>query len=177
MTEIIQKGDPILKKTAQLVNDIGNQKIQDIIDKLIITAQESHGVGIAAPQIGESYRIFVITSHPNPRYPDAPFMPPTAIINPRIISHSEKMVKGWEGCLSVCGKRGLVSRYQAIAVEYFTREGKLEKKEFTDFIARVFQHELDHLDGILFIDRITNSEDIYSEEEYEKLYTRKIKLL
>jgi peptide deformylase len=72
----------------------------------------------------------------------------------------------------VCGKRGLVPRYQAITVEYLTRDGKLETREFTDFVARIIQHESDHLDGILFIDRLKNSQDIYSEEEYQKIISQ-----
>jgi peptide deformylase len=110
-----------------------------------------------------------LASHPNQRYPHAPEMPPTAIINPKIIVHSTESQKDWEGCLSVPGIRGLVPRYQKIEVEYTTRDGKLERKIFTDFIARVFQHELDHLDGLLFLDRIETTQDLYSEAEYQKL--------
>ena len=169
MTEIVQLGHPILRQIAQPVKDIARPEIQTLIDTLITTAEKANGVGIAAPQIAKSYRIFMVASRANPRYPHAPWMEPTAMINPTIISHSEEIVKDWEGCLSVCGKRGLVPRYKAIAVEYLTRDGKLQTGEFTDFVARIIQHELDHLDGILFIDRIKNDRDIYTEEEYQKI--------
>jgi peptide deformylase len=169
MTEIIQLGNPILRKIAQPVKDIANQEIQSLIDTLIFTAREANGVGIAAPQIGRSDRLFIVASRPNPRYPHAPLMQPTAMINPQIVAYSSEIIKDWEGCLSVWGKRALLPRSQAIAVEYFTRDGKLKKREFTDFVARIIQHELDHLDGILFIDRIKNPNDIYTEEEYQQI--------
>ena len=162
--DIIKVGDPILRQSAQLVTKVSDDNLQQLIDALLTTSMNANGVGIAAPQVAQSYRLFVICSHPNPRYPDAPWMEPTVMINPRLISHSEETVKGWEGCLSVPGVRGLVPRYQAIAVEYLDRYGKLHHQEFTDFVARIFQHELDHLNGILFIDRIENKEDlVYSE--------------
>ncbi len=169
MTEIVQVGHPILRQIAQPVKDIYQSEIQTLIDTLIITAEKANGVGIAAPQLAQPYRIFIVASRPNPRYPHAPEMKPTAIINPTLTYHSEEIVKGWEGCLSVCGKRGLVPRYQAIAVEYLNRDGKLVTREFSDFVARIIQHEIDHLDGILFTDRIKNNQDIYTEAEYQKM--------
>ncbi len=167
--EIAQVGNPILRQKSQEVKDINNPEIQSLIDTLIRTAQEANGVGIAAPQISQSYRIFIVASRPNVRYPYAPLMEPTAMVNPKIIAHSEEIIKDWEGCLSVCGKRGLVPRSKQIEVEYYTREGVFKKEVFTDFVARIIQHELDHLDGILFTDRITNQEDLYPEEEFKQL--------
>ncbi|MDJ0730352.1 MAG: peptide deformylase [Crocosphaera sp.] len=162
--EIAQVGNPILRQQAQLVRDITDEKLQELIDTLLTTAMDAKGVGIAAPQVSQSYRLFVICSHPNPRYPDAPLIDPTVMINPQIISHSDEIVKGWEGCLSVPGVRGLVPRYQTITVEYLDRYGKLHQQELRDFVARIFQHELDHLDGILFIDRVEKSEDLVNSE-------------
>lgn len=162
--EIAQIGNPILRQEAQCVKDITDEKLQQLIDTLLTTAMDAKGVGIAAPQVSQSYRLFIICSHPNPRYPDAPLMQPTVMINPRLISHSEEMVKGWEGCLSVPEVRGLVPRYQTITVEYLDRYGKLYQQKFTDFIARIFQHELDHLNGILFIDRVKNPKDLVHNE-------------
>ncbi|MGK7885688.1 MAG: peptide deformylase [Crocosphaera sp.] len=158
--EIAQVGNPILRQQAQLVQNITDEKLQQLMDNLLSIARDANGVGIAAPQVSESYRLFVICSHPNPRYPDAPMMEPTIMINPRIISHSDEIVKGWEGCLSVPGLRGLVPRYKVITVEYLDRYGKLQQQELRDFVARIFQHELDHLNGILFIDRVEKSEDL-----------------
>lgn len=124
-------------------------------------------MGIAAPQVGESVRLFIVASHPNPRYPNAPQMSPTAMINSRIVDHSPETEKGWEGCLSVPGIRGLVPRYTTIQVEYTGRDGILYQQTFTDFVARIFQHELDHLDGIVFLDRVETTQDLMSEREYQ----------
>lgn len=166
--EIIQLGDPVLRTKAQLVENIQDLRIQRLIDDLITTVKQANGVGIAAPQVQVSDRLFVIASRPNPRYPNAPEMEPTAIINPKILAHSTDIIKGWEGCLSIPGIRGLVPRYQAIEVEYTDQNGKLQKQEMTDFVARIFQHEHDHLDGIVFLDRLETTQDIVTEQEYQK---------
>ena len=137
-----------------------------MIEDLLEIAQSSNGVGIAAPQVSESLRLFIVASRPNPRYPTAPAMTPTAMLNPRLIAFSPIRVKGWEGCLSVPDKRGLVPRYKEIEVEYFDRLGNLQRRVLTDFVARIFQHELDHLDGKVFLDRLESSEDLYTEKEY-----------
>ena len=169
--QIIQLGDPILRHTAQLVNNIRDERIQKLIDDLIATVKQANGVGVAAPQVAESYRLFIVASRPNPRYPNAPTMAPTAMINPQILARSTEIVKGWEGCLSIPGIRGSVPRYQAIEIEYTDRDGKLQKQELTDFVARIFQHEYDHLDGIVFLDRLESTRDIITEQEYQKLVT------
>ncbi|MBI2405352.1 peptide deformylase [Candidatus Gottesmanbacteria bacterium] len=128
-----------------------------------------NGVGIAAPQVYQPYRMFIVASHPNPRYPNAPEMKPIPVINPTIVSHSKNKIKDWEGCLSIPGIRGLIPRYQSIKVEFTNRNGKKEKREFSDFIARIFQHENDHLDGIVFLDRVENNKEIITDKEYQKL--------
>lgn len=166
--QIAQLGNPILRQQAQLIDNIQDECLQQLIDHLIGTAVASNGVGIAAPQVSQSYRLFIVASRPNPRYPDAPAMAPTAMINPKIITHSTEVVKGWEGCLSIPGIRGLVPRYQAIKVEYISRDGKLHKQELTDFVARIFQHEYDHLDGIVFLDRVESTKEMISEFEYQQ---------
>ncbi len=166
--QIAQLGNPILRQQAQLVDNVRDERIQKLIDALRVTAAASNGVGIAAPQVSESYRLFIVASRPNARYPNAPLMEPTAMINPRIIAHSTERVKGWEGCLSLPGIRGLVPRYQAIEVEYITRDGQLHQQELTDFVARIFQHEYDHLDGIVFLDRVESTHDLMTEQEYQQ---------
>lgn len=171
MTEqliVTQLGDPILRQQAQVIDNTSDIKIQQLIDQLIATAIASNGVGIAAPQVSQSKRLFIIASRPNPRYPNAPDMEPTAMINPKIISHSSETIKGWEGCLSIPGIRGLVPRYQNVEVEYVSRDGKLHQEVLTDFVARIFQHELDHIDGIVFLDRVETSQDLMTEQEYQK---------
>ena len=166
---IAQIDEPILRSQALPIDRVFDPQIVNLIDFLIDTAIANKGVGIAAPQISQPYRLFIVASHPSDRYPHAPTMPPTAMINPRILHHDEEIVKDWEGCLSVPNVRGLVPRYQTIEVEYTTRQGEIKREVLTDFVARIFQHELDHLDGIIFTDRIKNSEDLYTEAEYRQL--------
>ncbi|BAY10471.1 peptide deformylase [Calothrix sp. NIES-2098] len=168
LVPIIQLGNPILRQQASLIDDIHNPDIQNLIEDLMATVAQANGVGIAAPQIAESYRLFIVASRPNPRYPNAPEMAPTAMINPKIIAHSTEVVKGWEGCLSVPGIRGFVPRYQKIQVEYTDRNSNLQQQELTDFVARIFQHEYDHLEGILFVDRLESNQDKISEQEYQE---------
>lgn len=166
--QIAQLGNPILRQQAQLVDNVRDESLQQLIDALVATAQAFNGVGIAAPQVSESYRLFIVASRPNPRYPNAPEMEPTAMINPRIMAHSTEVVKGWEGCLSLPGIRGLVPRYQAIEVEYTCRDNQLHRRELTDFVARIFQHEYDHLDGMVFLDRVESTHDLITEQEYQQ---------
>jgi peptide deformylase len=169
LAPIIKLGNPILRQKAVALENVQDEKIQQLIDELIISVIQANGVGIAAPQMAASYRLFIVASRPNARYPHAPEMQPTAMINPRIIAHSSEIVKGWEGCLSVPGVRGFVPRYQTIEIDYTDRNGDLQKQELTDFVARIFQHEYDHLEGVVFLDRVQNNDDLISEEEYQKL--------
>ena len=169
LAPIIKLGNPILRQKAIWVENVQDEKIQNLIDELITSVAQANGVGIAAPQIAASYRLFIVASRPNARYPHAPEMQPTAMINPRIVAHSSEMIKDWEGCLSVPGIRGLVPRYQTIEIEYTDRNGNLQKQELTDFVARIFQHEYDHLEGLVFLDRVEDNQDLISEEEYQKL--------
>lgn len=154
--EIKQIGSPILRQIATPIINPETEQVQTLINTLIDTATQAHGVGIAAPQIGESCRLFIVASRPNPRYPDAPLMKPIAMINPRIIDYSQEKIIDMEGCLSITGQRGPVPRYQRITIEYINRAGKLIQAEYSDFIARIIQHELDHLNGILFVDYAPN---------------------
>lgn len=168
LAPIIQLGNPTLRQKAAWVENIQDEHIQQLIDDLITTVVKANGVGIAAPQVAESYRLLIVASRPNARYPYAPEMEPKAMINPKIIAHSTEVVKGWEGCLSVPGIRGFIPRYQTIEVEYTDRNGQVQTQEFTDFVARIFQHEYDHLDGIVFVDRLENTLDMMTEQEYQQ---------
>lgn len=166
---VIKLGNPILRKLSSNVENVKDTHIQKLIDDLMITLTETNGVGIAAPQVAVSHRLFIVASRPNPRYPNAPLMEPIAMINPKIIEHSTETVKGWEGCLSVPGIRGKVPRYKSITVEYTDVNGDLKNVKLVDFVARIFQHEYDHLDGRVFLDRVESTQDLMSEEEYQKL--------
>ena len=172
LLQIAQLGHQVLRQKAAVVKNLTDKEIQILIDDLIMTVKDIDGVGIAAPQVYESRRIFILASHPNPRYPKAPKMTPMVVINPKIISHSNKTVKDWEGCLSIPGIRALVPRYQSIEVEFTNRQGKKVKRQFKDFVARIFQHETDHLNGIVFLDRIETSKDIITEKEYTRLVSK-----
>ncbi|HBB35423.1 MAG TPA: peptide deformylase [Cyanobacteria bacterium UBA8803] len=164
--QIAQLGNPILRQQAQIIDNVTDERLQQLIDALIATAVITNGVGIAAPQVSESYRLFIVASRPNPRYPNAPVMAPTAMINPQIVARSDEVVKGWEGCLSIPGIRGLVPRHQEIEVEYISRDNQLHRQQLTDFIARIFQHEYDHLEGIVFLDRVESTREIMTEQEW-----------
>jgi peptide deformylase len=165
---IIQIGNSLLRNTAKTIADATDSEIIQLANDLITTAELANGVGIAAPQVAQSYRLFIMASRPSIRYPHAPKMSPTAVVNPVIVSRSNEMIKDWEGCLSVPNLRGLIPRHREIEVEYTSIDGEVQHQVLTDFVARIFQHELDHLDGILFIDRLETMQDLYSEEEYQK---------
>lgn len=169
LLQISQLGHPVLRKKAKKVVDVSDEKVQQLIANLIATVKEVDGVGIAAPQVYESLQIFILASYPNIRYPKAPRMKPTAIVNPKIITYSKKIAKDWEGCLSIPGIRGLIPRSVSVDVEYTTLRGKKVMKTFTDFVARIFQHEFDHLQGIVFLDRLENNRDIISEKEFLRM--------
>lgn len=165
---IIQLGNPKLRCIAEPIADVMSDRIQDLCDRLLVLVKESNGVGIAAPQVGESWQLLIVASRPNLRYPNAPMMEPVVMINPAIVSHSGEMEKGWEGCLSVPGIRGLVPRYTQIEVAYTGRDGTHYQQTLTDFVARIFQHELDHLNGKVFLDRVESTDDLMTEQEYQR---------
>lgn len=173
LLQVAQLGHTVLRKKAKPVENISDTKIQQLIDDLIFTVADVDGVGIAAPQVYQSLRIFIMASKPNARYPHTPHMKPLALINPKILSWSKKQVKDWEGCLSIPGVRALVPRDVGIKVEYTDRKGKKVTRNFKNFLARIFQHELDHLDGIVFLDRLETPKDIIMEKEYQKLMKKK----
>lgn len=166
LRQIAQLGHPILRETARKITEPRIPAIQMLIDDMLVTVADVNGVGIAAPQVFESLSLFIVASRPNPRYPHAPLMEPTAMINPEILWVSDTTEKDWEGCLSIPGVRGLVPRHTRLGVRYLDRQGELREEEYADFAARVLQHEFDHLQGILFIDRIESTRDLYSEKEY-----------
>jgi len=167
---IVQLGHQALRKIAANVENITSTEVQTTIDNMLITVAEAGGVGIAAPQMAIDMRIFIVCSKKNERYPDAPDMPATVMINPQITSHGNATKKDWEGCLSVPAIRGLVPRYHEINITYQDRENNIHKANYTGFLARIFQHELDHLNGLTFVDRVESSRDLYSESEWRKQF-------
>jgi len=172
LLQIAQLGHPILRKKALKINKPISSDIKNLINDMLATLKDSSGVGLAAPQIYQSKRLFILSSSPSPRYPDAPKMKPTPIINPKITKYSGKKKKDWEGCLSIPGIRAQVPRYPSIKVEYMTINSRKKTKMFKDFVARIFQHEYDHLEGMVFLDRLETVKDIITEKEYQKLIAK-----
>jgi peptide deformylase len=167
--EIAQLGASVLRQQAQIVTNVQSDETRKIIAAMHCTLASTQGVGIAAPQISESKQIIIVASRPTARYPNAPLMPPTVMINPRFEALSEHKEKAWEGCLSVPSIRALVPRYTAIKIHYTDEQGNEQTADLNDFVARVFQHEFDHLEGKVFLDRVETNQDIFAESEYLKL--------
>lgn len=166
LRQIAQLGQPVLRRVAERVADPSHPAVQALIDDMLATVADANGVGIAAPQVFEPLSLFIVSSSPNPRYPQAPRMEPAALIDPELVWSSDDKEKGWEGCLSIPGLRGLVPRHTRIGVRYLTREGAVREEEYAGFLARVFQHEFDHVRGVLFIDRVESTLELVTEKEY-----------
>jgi peptide deformylase len=166
--KIAKLGEPVLRKKAKKIKNIKSKETQKLIKGMLTCVKKSNGVGLAAPQIFISKQIMIISSKANDRYPHAPYMKDTVIINPKVIKTSKRKNTDWEGCLSIPGIRARVPRFNKIKIQYETIEGKKETKTFKGFIARVFQHEYDHLIGLVFIDRVETTKDIITEEVYFK---------
>ena len=156
--KVLRIGHPALRTRAEEVPDdwFGSERLQQLIDDLFDTKLACSGAGLAAPQIDEPWRIFVVGMGHNHSYPDADPLPERVLINPVIKSIGDELIAGWEGCLSVPGLRGEVERYQRINLKWQDREGASHTEELQDFHARVVQHEKVHLDGVLFPDRLTS---------------------
>jgi peptide deformylase len=167
--EIAQLGDPVLRLQAEAVVDVHDAEIVRIIEAMQTTLAATSGVGIAAPQISESVRIVIVASRPTPRYPSAPLMEPTVMINPSFQALSKIQEKDWEGCLSIPGIRALVPRYQEIRIHYVDQQGSPVETQLSGFVARIFQHEVDHLEGKTYLDRVENNADIFAESEFFEL--------
>ena len=166
---IAQLGADVLRAKAAKICDFNSLELKRLINNMLCTLEDSNGVGLAAPQISQSLCVLVIASKPNSRYPDAPAMEPVVMINPKFKPLSQVQEKDWEGCLSIPGIRALVPRYQKIIVDYQDENANRKELELNGFIARIFQHEYDHLQGLVYLDRVENNCDIISESEYFKL--------
>jgi len=129
---------------------------------------KAQGVGIAAPQVGVPWRVFIVAPEPSARYPKSPQIPPIVMINPRLLTHSKETVTDWEGCLSVPGLRGRVPRWKSLVAEFTDVRGRLHRVALNGFIARIFQHEFDHINGMVYIDRVADTRTFMMESEYYK---------
>ena len=169
--EIAQLGATVLRQQAEMVEHVDNPAIRQIIKDMQSALAATQGVGLAAPQISQLKRIIIVASRPTARYPSAPLMQPTVMINPVFEPISNEKEKGWEGCLSVPGIRALVPRFKSIIVSYTDEQGNGIETQMEGFVARVFQHEADHLEGKVYLDRVESSADIIAESEYLMLFS------
>jgi peptide deformylase len=166
--EILSIGHPVLRQSARTLTDaeIGEPETQSFIDDLIDTMRHARGAGLAANQIGEPLRIAVMEVKDNPRYPYKPELPLTIAINPQIDPLDEEQFEINEGCLSV-PLRGLVPRFVNIRVRYQDRGGEVHDEIVRGLTAGTWQHECDHLDGVLFVDRVTDPTTLATWDQYE----------
>jgi peptide deformylase len=175
--KVARMGHPVLRTKAKPVPpaEIKSARIQRLIDDMFDTMREYSGIGLAAPQVHESLRVFVAGL----RSADAPIgelsdedMPFIALVNPQLTVAGETMDEGWEGCLSIPDIRGLVPRNHEIEVEAFDRKGHRVKFAARGLPARVIQHENDHLDGVLFPDRMRSPATLTFMDEYQRYWTK-----
>ncbi len=154
---LLKMGDPRLLRVAQPVSDFNSPALMALVQDLRDTMAAANGAGLAAPQIGEDWQVVIFGSgRPNPRYPDAPVVPPTVLINPVLTPLGDEMQTDWEGCLSVPGLRGQVPRWQRLRYQGFDEFGQAIDRTVEGFHARVVQHECDHLWGKLYPMRMTD---------------------
>jgi peptide deformylase len=152
--EILKMGDPRLLRVAQPVRDFNTPELHALIQDMFDTMHAANGAGLAAPQIGVDLQVVIFGFKVNARYPDAPQVPETVLINPVLTPLGEQMEDGWEGCLSVPGLRGIVPRHARLHYEGFDQFGNRMARDADEFHARVVQHEVDHLLGVLYPMRI-----------------------
>ena len=163
-------GHPVLRERARPLDtsDIKSAVVQKLIDDMIHTMQEYHGVGLAGPQVHEGLRIFIglLDEDPDSKSEAA------VIINPEIIPSGSATEEGWEGCLSIPDIRGMVPRYTDITLKALDRTGRSIELALKDFPARVAQHETDHLDGVLFFDRMQSMQSLTFLDEYSRFHAK-----
>lgn len=159
---VLRMGDPRLLQRAEPITNFGSRELQALLADMRDTMQTLNGVGLAAPQIGVNLRVVIFGMRavpaeevtPNPRYPDAAFVPETVLINPVLTLLGDEQTEDWEGCLSVPGLRGKVQRHHSLRYQGCDEYGSLIDRTVSGFHARVVQHECDHLDGILYPQRM-----------------------
>lgn len=168
--EILHVGNPLLREVSRAVTheELASVEMQTLIDDLVDTMRAANGAGIAAPQIGELVRVATIEVNENPRYPYKPRIPLTVVVNPVVEFLDDELVDVNEGCLSVPNMRGNVLRHVNIRVTYLDRHGVEHVEVKRGLTAGTFQHELDHLDGLLFLDRVHDTRTLTTWEQFER---------
>ncbi len=163
--EVLKMGNPALLQVAEPVSDFNTAELDQLVADMFDTMAALEGAGLAAPQIGVSRRIVIFGVEANPRYPEVEPVPTTVLINPLIEVLDQSLEEDWEGCLSVPGLRGRVPRYRRIRYTGFDQQGQAIERSAAGFHARVVQHECDHLDGILYPQRIRDLRQLGFESE------------
>lgn len=165
-----QFGNPILKRRAKKVSPImfGSRSLKQLIEEMFFTMRRVGGVGLAAPQIGKSLQLAVIEIKKTPIRPEVVPLEPTVVINPAILKVSNEKLDDWEGCLSLPNVRGLVPRHKNITVKYFDQSGKKHIVKLDGFQARVFQHEIDHLNGAVYVSRMQDMQNLMTTREFKR---------
>jgi len=168
--KVARMGHPVLRERARALDRpaLRNPLVQKLIDDMIDTMHEYSGVGLAAPQVHEGLRIFVALLDPDP----GPASDASVLVNPEIVANSDAKEEGWEGCLSIPDIRGLVPRLTDITVSALDRHGKPIELRLANFAARVAQHETDHLDGVLFFDRMASMQSLTFLDEYSRYHAK-----
>jgi peptide deformylase len=173
--KVARMGHPVLRAKARPLekSDVRSAAVQKLIDDMMDTMAEYHGVGLAAPQVHESLRLFVaIVDHHDDEEEDAAPAEPVAIINPEIVVVGSDVLEDWEGCLSIPDIRGRVPRAQEIKLRGLDRKGQRMEMQVHGFASRVIQHETDHLDGVLFFDRMRSFESLTFLDEYSRYWVK-----
>ncbi|MBL8715276.1 MAG: peptide deformylase [Myxococcales bacterium] len=167
---IAQIGHPVLREISREVSieQLCSDEMQRFIDDIIETMRDANGAGLAAPQIYEPVRICVIEVRNNPRYPDRPNIPLTVLVNPRLTPLGDERFDNYEGCLSVPDLRGVAPRHAVLRVEALDRHGAALEFVARGLSAGVYQHEVDHLDGKLFLDRVVDPSTLSTWREFER---------
>jgi peptide deformylase len=171
--KIVEIGHPVLRERARELTpeELGSEAVQALIDDMIETMRAANGAGLAANQVGETARVAVVeVREGNPRYPYKPPIPLTVIVNPVIEPLDEEVEQINEGCLSVPNLRGEVPRQMTIRLRYLDRDGAEHEEVRRGLTAGTFQHELDHLDGVLFVDRVTDPKTLTTWAEFERFH-------
>src|SRR5258706_5369823 len=163
--EVLRMGHPVLRERAVAVEKFATPELRALLQDMQETMAAKTGAGLAAPQIGVSQRVVIFGVEKNERYPDAEPVPFTVLVNPKIVILTREVEEEWEGCLSVPGMRGLVPRYTKLRYSGFDIEGNPFERVAEGFHARVVQHECDHLDGILYQQRMTDMSRFGFNEE------------
>jgi peptide deformylase len=174
LLKIAKMGNPVLRKISETVSkeEIKTAIFQRFIDDMIETMRDEDGLGLAAPQVHVSKQVVVVESLENNRYPDAPEFPLLVLINPVFKYLSKEVRTGWEGCLSLDNLRGKVTRSRAVKLEALDRKGQPVVLDWEDFPAVVLQHEIDHLRGHLFVDRMKDMSTLTHLGEFHRYWVK-----